>query len=350
MLSHGIEVALASGGSRDNLVALREGADTEVVSAVARDTVQLLSTLPGLASGPDGRPLVAGERVVLVGIPIGSGNANVTLRGIGPESLPARRSTVRIASGRTPISGSQEVAIGSALVGRLPGAELGGELKFGEQVWPVVGTLDGGGSAFDSEIWADGDRVAAVFNRPEFSSAVMRVADPAAEQDILARVQSDPRLKLKVLPEDRYWAAQATGMTTFIRVLGLFVVFIFSIGAALGAMITMYAQVAARVRELGTLRAVGFRRRSVLASVLVESLLLGTAGGLLGSVAALGMRWFHFRTLNFQTFSEITFAFVPSPGILLGAVAFGATMGFLGGLLPSVRAARMGVLEALRAH
>jgi ABC-type antimicrobial peptide transport system permease subunit len=177
----------------------------------------------------------------------------------------------------------------------------------------------------------------------------MRLANRAAAADIQALVQSDPRLKLKVLPEDTYWANQASGMATFIRVLGLFVVFIFSIGAALGAMITMYAQVAARIRELGTLRAVGFRRRSVLASVLVESALLGTAGGLLGALAALGMRWVKFRTLNFQTFSEITFSFVPSPEILLAAVGFGAAMGFFGGLLPSLRAARLGVLDALRA-
>lgn len=348
MLSHGIEAALASGGSPDNLVALREGADTEIVSAVERETVQLLSTEPELASGADGAPLIAGERVVLVGITREGATANVTVRGISAESL-AIRPTVRIVEGRAPRAGSNEVAIGSALAGRLPGAEVGGELRFGEQVWPVVGKLDAKGSAFDSEIWADGDRVGAVFTRPEFSSAVLRLANRADAQQLLDTVARDPRFKLKVLPEDRYWANQATGMATFIRVLGLFVVFIFSIGAALGAMITMYAQVASRVRELGTLRALGFRRRSVLASVLVESTLLGLAGGLLGSVAALGMRWVRFRTLNFQTFSEITFSFVPSAPILLGALVFGAMMGLFGGMLPALRAARLGVLDALRA-
>ena len=348
MLANGISTALESGGSPQNVVVLREGSDNEVVSSVERTTVLALSASPELASAPDGKPLIAGELVVLVGLPHAGGTANVTARGVAEESLAVRPS-VHLAQGRLPRPGTNEVMIGGALVGRFPGAAVGGELTFGNQRWPVVGRFEAKGSAFESEIWADRDRLASVFTRPTWSSAIMRVASPGEVEPFIARTRADPRFKLKVQRENEYWATQATGLATFIRVLGLFVAFIFAIGAALGAMITMYAQVAARVRELGTLRAVGFRRRSVLASVVVESAILGLAGGALGAICALGMGWVKIHTLNFQTFSDVTFAFVPTPEILIGAMLFGAAMGLAGGLLPALRAARLDILDALRA-
>jgi ABC-type antimicrobial peptide transport system permease subunit len=240
------------------------------------------------------------------------------------------------------------VALGNALAHQSAGTFVGGELEIASQRWPVVGRFVALGSAYESELWVDRDRLGDAFKRPGFSSAVARLTSPTAFDAFKASVEDDPRFKVKVMREDRYWEDQAASTATFIRVLGLFISSVFSIGAVLGAMITMYAQVAARTREVGMMRALGFSRRSVLAGFLVESALLGGAGGLLGAAAALAMGFVQIRTLNFQTFSQVRFGFTPTPGILLAALCFGAGMGFLGGMLPAVRAARLGVLEAVR--
>ncbi|MBZ4418091.1 ABC transporter permease [Myxococcus sp. RHSTA-1-4] len=349
MLANGIESALASGGDPANAVILRKGATSELVSGVERDAVRILATDRAVASGPDGAPLVAGELVVLVALPRGGGQAmNTTTRGVEPESFTARPE-VRLVSGRKPRPGTNEVVLGKALVGSSPDATLGGELRFAQQRWPVVGVFEARAGAFESELWADATRLGGAFSRPAYSSALVRLGSAAAMADFVKRVEEDPRFTLEAKPEPTYWADQASGLATFIRVLGLFVSLVFSVGAVLGAMITMYSQVATRIAELGMLRAVGFRRRSVLASVVVESVMLGAAGGILGALGALTTRWIHVRTLNFQTFSEVTFGFTPTPAILLGAVLFGTVMGLIGGLLPALRAARLSILDALRA-
>ncbi|NMO20863.1 ABC transporter permease [Pyxidicoccus fallax] len=348
MLANGIESALAAGGDPANAVILRKGATSELVSGVERDAVRILATDPAVASGQQGEPLVAGELVVLVALPRGEQAMNTTARGVEPESFTARPE-VRLISGRRPRPGTNEVALGRALVGSSPDATLGGELRFAQQRWPVVGVFEAGAGAFESELWADATRLGGAFNRPGYSSALVRLRSAEDMAAFEKRVEADPRFTLEAKPEPTYWAEQASGLATFIRVLGLFVSFVFSLGAVLGAMITMYAQVATRIAELGMLRAVGFRRRSVLASVVAESLMLGAAGGLLGALGALTTRWLHVRTLNFQTFSEVSFGFTPTPGILLGALLFGTMMGLIGGLLPALRAARLSILDALRA-
>jgi ABC-type antimicrobial peptide transport system permease subunit len=214
----------------------------------------------------------------------------------------------------------------------------------------VVGVFSAQGGGYESELWADVHRLAATFGREAaYSSAIVRLGSAAAVPGFIARVEADPRFTLKAQAEPEYWESQATSLATFIRVLGLFVSFVFSVGAVLGAMVTMYAQVASRVAELGMLRAVGFRRRSVLASIVIESAMLGAAGGVVGALGALAMRWVDIRTLNFQTFAEVAFGFKPTPGILLVALLFGTMMGLLGGLLPAARAARLSILTALRA-
>jgi putative ABC transport system permease protein len=347
MLAHGIEKALASGGSPLNVIVLREGATSEIASGVELEVVRVLGSAPELASGTDGEPLAVGERVVLVNLPRPGGASNVTIRGVGENSLTLRPA-VRLLEGRLPRPGSNEVAIGTGLDGRFEGVVLGGELELANQRWPVVGRFEATGSAYESELWADGARIAAVFDRPAYSSATFRLRDEAAVAGFIAKVAQQGRYQLEAQREDLYWAEQATALVTFIRVLGLFVAFVFSVGAVLGAMITMYAQVANRIRELATLRAIGFRRRSVLASVVLESAVLGAAGGALGALGAAAMRWVEFRTLNFQTFSEVRFEFIPTPGILLAAVLFGTTVGLLAGVLPAIRAARLPILEAVR--
>ncbi|MGE6759817.1 ABC transporter permease [Corallococcus interemptor] len=349
MLANGIESALASGGDPSNVVVLRKGATSELVSGVGRDAVRVLATDPQVASGPEGLPLVAGERVVLLSLPSGRTQAmNTSARGISEASFEARPE-IQLISGRRPRPGTNEVVLGRSLVGTSPEATLGGELRFARQRWPVVGVFAARGGAFESEVWADGMRLGTAFGREDFSSVLVRLRSPAQVDAFVNRVASDPRFTLEARPEPAYWADQASGLAAFIRVLGLFVSFVFSIGAVLGAMITMYAQVATRVAELGMLRAVGFRRRSVLASVVVESAMLGAAGGVLGALGALATRFIHVRTLNFQTFAAVSFGFSPTPAILLGALLFGTGMGLLGGLLPALRASRLSILDALRA-
>jgi len=349
MLARGIEAALSAGGDPGNVVLLRDGADSELGSFVERDALRVLATGPEVATSVEGEPLAAGEVVVLVALPREGGHVmNTTARGISAQSFAARP-TVRLVSGRMPRPGTNEVALGESLVGSTPGAFVGGELRFAQQVWPVVGVLTAEGGAFESELWTDGRRLGSAFGRDGPSSAILRLRSPSQVDAFIRRVETDPRFTLKAQAESSYWAKQATSLATFIRVLGLFVSFVFSVGAILGAMITMYAQVASRLAELGMLRAVGFRRRSVLASVMAESALLGLAGGVLGALAASAMRWVDIRTLNFQTFAEVSFGFTPTPGILLAALLFGMGMGLLGGLLPALRAARLSILDALRA-
>lgn len=347
MLSHGIQAALASGGSPLNVVVLRDGATNEIVSLVSRDAVRILSTAPQVAASREGQPLAAGEWLVLVSLPREGGHSNITVRGIQDNAFALRPSVVLV-EGRRPRPGTNEVVVGSAIGGHIEGATVGGALSFANQVWPVVGRFAAQGSAYDSEIWANGDRIGAAFDRPDFSSATFRVRSIDQVSDFARRVDEEVRFTLKAEREDVFWEEQATGLATFIRVLGLFVALVFSVGAALGAMITMYAQVSARLRELAMLRAVGFRRRTVLGTVVVESMVLGAAGGVLGCLCALGLRWLEFRTLNFQTFSEVRFEFIPTPAILAGALLFGIALGLAGGALPARRAARLSILDALR--
>ena len=349
MLANGIESALASGGDPRNVILLAEGSTSELMSNVERDALRALGSAPQVASSVEGNPLVAGELVVPVLLPRGDGKeSNINARGIGPESF-AIRPTVRLIAGREPRMGTNEVALGEALVGRSPGANLGGELVFAEERWPVVGVFTAEGGAYESELWVDVNRLGSAFDRPGLSSVVVRTGSEQARDAFIKGVEEDPRFTLEAKSEPEYWAEQATWLATFIRVLGLFVSFIFSVGAVLGAMITMYAQVAARIGELGILRAVGYRRRSVLASILIESAVLGAAGGVVGALGALATRWMEIRTLNFQTFAEIRFGFTPTPGIVVAALVFGTLMGTLGGLLPALRASRLSILDALRA-
>jgi ABC-type lipoprotein release transport system permease subunit len=227
---------------------------------------------------------------------------------------------------------------------------VGESVHFARRDWLVVGIIDSGGSGYDSEVWGDVDQFLDAFaRRPALSSVTLKLRDPGALASLEARMATDPNLNtLEIQREDKYWAAQSQNSATFVTALGLFVAVIFALGAILGAMITMYAQVAARTREIGTLRALGFRRRSVLVSFVVESMLLGVASGGLGVAAASLMTFATFSTMNFQSFSEVTFRFHLTPGIIVASLAFAALMGYAGGLLPALRASRMPIVRATR--
>jgi len=353
MLAGGIRATLVSTGQRENVKILRKGAQNEVQSGVQTEQARLLSGAPEIAIGPDGKPLMSEEAIVLIfalreGAKDDQDGTNVTCRGVGPRALQVH-DTVKV-EGRMANPGTSEIVVGRGLVGRFQGLKMGGQIYFARRNWTVVGILDSHGSAYDSEVWGDVDQFVDAFQRRgAFSSITARLKDPALVPTMQGRIEADPQLNsLEIKRETDYFAAQSEGFARFIQFLGLFVAIIFAFGAALGAMITMYSAVAARTREIGTLRALGFRRRAVLVSFLVESMLMGLAAGVVGIAFASLMQFASFSTMNFQTFSETTFKFVLTPRIIFGSLVFSAILGYAGGLFPAMRASRLPIVEATR--
>ncbi len=349
MLAQGLKKTLVETGSYDNAVVIRKGSGSEVQSWIDRAQAGIIETDPLVATGSDGKPLVARELVVLIGLPKKDTEkiSNVTIRGISEASL-ALRPQVALVRGRMPKAGSSEVVVGSSVARRFKGADLGGELRFGMRQWRIVGIFDAGNTGFTSEIWGDVEQLMPAFRRPVFSSMILRMSDPSQFDALKARIETNPRLTQEVKRETRYYLEQSEMMAKFLRILGISLTLIFSLGAIIGAMITMYAAVANRVGEIGTLRALGFRRRSILIAFLMEALLLGVSGGLAGLFFASFMQLVTVSTVNFQTFSELAFRFSLTFGIAMQGLAFAVMMGFMGGVLPAVRAAHMNIVEALR--
>jgi ABC-type antimicrobial peptide transport system permease subunit len=241
------------------------------------------------------------------------------------------------------------VIAGRSIAEGFQGAGLGETLRFASRDWQVVGVFDAGRTAFDSEIWGDAEQMLQAFRRNGYSSMLFRLTDPDRFDEVKAAIESDPRLTLEAKREKRFYAEQSEALSRFISYLGTSISIIFSIGAVIGAAITMYASVASRTAEIGTLRALGFSRAAILAAFLVEALLLGLIGGIAGVVAASAMQALSISTTNFQTFAEIAFSFTLTPGIVLASLVFALAMGFVGGFLPAARAARMKIVDALRA-
>ncbi|MEJ2069269.1 MAG: ABC transporter permease [Syntrophobacterales bacterium] len=349
MLTEGLRQTLVATGSFDNAVVLRAGTETEVQSAIDRTQAGIASSQPEVAMGSEG-PLVASEAIVLINLPKrGTGKpANVMIRGVQPASFALRRE-VKLAAGRWFRPGSNELVAGIQVAERFQGAGLGENLRFAMRTWRIVGILDAGNTAFSSEIWGDVEQLLQAFRRNAFSSVIMRLRDPAAFVDLKARLEADPRLPVQVRREVEFYEAQSKRLADFIRVLGMVLTSIFGLGAVLGAMVTMYAQVGARIGEIGTLRALGFPRRDILLAFLLEAALLGLAGWALGLIPASLLNFYTLSTLNWSSFAELTFRFSLTPGIILQSLLFGVGMGLLGGLLPALKAARLPILEALRA-
>ena len=349
MLAAGLRATLVETGSWDNAVLIRKSSQSEVQSSVARDAAAIVETRPEIAVGADGGRLAAKEIVVLISLLERQRDrpGNVTIRGIGAASL-ALRPQVRLAAGRMPRPGSSEIAAGASIARRFRGAQLGERLRFAQREWLVVGVLDSGATGFDSEIWADVDQLMQAFRRPVYSSVLLRLSDPSSFETLKARLEGDPRLQLEAKRETRFYADQSEAMATFLRVFGAVLSVIFSTGAVIGAMITMYAAVANRVPEIGTLRALGFRRGSILAAFLLEAALLGLLGGVVGVGAAAFLQLVTVSTMNWQTFSELAFRFNLTAGIAGTSLLFALGMGLAGGALPALRAARLGIVDALR--
>jgi ABC-type antimicrobial peptide transport system permease subunit len=350
MMSEGIRATLVATGQPDNMIVLRKGAGAEINSAISRPQAAIIATLPGIASDGAGRALVSREPVVLNNLVKRDGGkaANVTLRGTSDIGL-ALRPQVRIVEGRMFRPGSGELVAARGIAARFEGVALGGSLRFGGRDWTVVGLFDAGKSGFDSEIWADSEQLMAAFRRQSFSIVVARLADAAAFDGVRERIESDPRLTLDAKREERFYAEQSESLANFIRILGTSLAVIFSIGAVVGAMITMFGSVAARVGEIGTLRALGFRRGAVLVAFLGEALLLSLLGGVAGLAAALAMQAVNISTTNFATFSDLSFQFRMTAGIAVQSLLFALAMGLVGGFVPAWRAARLNIVDGLRA-
>ena len=350
MLAAGLEATLVATGQDDNVVVIRRGSQTEVQSGIDRAQAAVVETLPDIARGEDGLPLISKEPVVLINLPKrASGKpSNVVIRGVTPAGLTLRPQ-VHIVEGRMFRPGTSEVVAGGSIASGFRGASLGETLRFGSRDWTVVGVFDAGRSGFDSEIWGDAEQMLQAFRRVGFSALLFRLADAERFDAVKQILESDPRLTLEAKRETRFYADQSETLSKFITYLGTSISVIFSIGAIIGAMITMYASVANRTGEIGTLRALGFSRTSVLTAFLVESLLLGLLGGIVGLACAAFMQTLSISTTNFQTFAEVAFRFVLTPGIVTAALFFALAMGFVGGFLPAARAARLKIVDALRA-
>ena len=350
MLARGLQNTLVDTGGADNAIVLRKSASSELVSQVDRPTAEILEAAPEVAPAADGRPLLSREIDLIINLNKKGSNSmgNVTVRGTSAKGLELRPN-IRITQGRMFTFGSHEIVVGSNIAKRFQGVAMGATVPFGGDDWTVVGYFDAGGTGFDSEIWADAQQVMDAFKRPVYSSITFRMKDPAQFDAMKARLGADPRTQyIEPKRERDFYREQSQGMATFIRILGLVVTIIFSVGAMIGAMITMYAAVANRVVEVGTLRALGFKRRSVLGAFLVESLLLALVGGGLGILLASGLSLVQVSTMNFTSFSELGFGFALSAGVVISALIFAVVMGFVGGFLPAVSAARLNIVNALR--
>jgi putative ABC transport system permease protein len=350
MMTEGIRTTLVATGQPDNVIVLRKGAGAEINSGISRSQALIVETLPGIAADSSGNPLVSREPVVLTNLPKrGSGKpSNVTVRGTSAAALQLRPQ-VRLAEGRMFRPGSSEVIAGRAIAGGFEGVSLGSTLRLGGRDWTVVGLFDAGRSGFDSEIWGDAEQLMQAFRRQNWSVVVFRLADVGGFEKLRDLIDTDPRLTLEAKREERFYAEQSEALANFISILGTALAVIFSVGAVVGAMITMFGAVASRIGEIGTLRALGFRRGAVLAAFLGESLLLALLGGVVGLAAASLMQAVNVSTTNFATFSELAFQFTLTPKIAVQSLVFALAMGFVGGFVPAWRAARLKIVDCLRA-
>lgn len=343
----GLNRAFVSSGEPLNVLVTRKGSDSELMSFMNRDTFATIKFLPGIAREGN-EPLASPEMLVGIVLPRrgGTGEVNVVVRGITPMGIKLRP-RVKLTEGRWFTPGLREVVVSQSVNRRFEGASPGGKLQFGKGVWTVVGIFDGGGTANDSEIWGDVNQMASDFDRPGYSSALLRAGDPVSADALTKRVSDDQRLHLQGMSEQKYYAGQ-TSSGAPIKFVGTLVAIIMAIGSCFAAMNTMYAAVAYRSREIATLRVLGFSRPSIVTSFVAESLLLSLIGATVAIILMLPLNGLTTGTQNFATFSEVVFAMKITPGVITGALLFATIMGLIGGVAPAWHAARQNMLTALR--
>ncbi len=354
----GLDRAFVSSGSSKNVLVLRKGSEAELSGGFDASLFPTLKTLPGIAKDSKGEPMVSGEWVVVIVLPRrdGTGEVNVTVRGMMPDGLemrqtpddPGKQPPVKLVEGRWFQTGQREVVVSKSIRDRFTHANIGDTMEFGKGSWKVVGVFDAGGSAYESEVWGDVNQMGADFDRlGGFASAYLRATDLIAAEALKNRVSDDQRLKLEGMLENEYYAKQ-TSSGTPIKVIGWVVGVIMAVGSIFAAMNTMYAAVAYRGREIATLRVIGFSRPAILTSFVFESLLIAFLGALAGIVLMLPFNGMQTGTSNAVTFSEVVFALRITPAVATRAIVFALVMGLVGGLAPAWHAARQNILNALR--
>jgi putative ABC transport system permease protein len=349
-MAEGFATALRSTGRRDNAIIVQPGSASELTSAVPLEHRNMILADERVARGPDGQALASWDWVIVMALPKKADGqpTNVTLRAVSPKAFEVRGG-IRVVEGRSFTPGLDEVIVGRKIRERVAGLELGGTLKYERKDFKIVGLFEAEGPAFESEVWGDYATMGSVFQRGGGSnSLVVRMRDAGEIQALDKWIKDQPQMQLRALSERKYYEDQAGNLARILKILANSVALIMGVGAVFGAMNTMYAIVAARTREIGTLRALGFSRRAILFSFVVESVLLAAIGGLIGCLLAFPMNGFSTGTGQTDSFSEIAFAFRITPAIVAGALAFAAVMGLLGGLLPALRAARLPITSALR--
>jgi putative ABC transport system permease protein len=344
----GLRSAFASTGDPLHVLVLRKGGNAELTSIVTQESFQVIKSFPGIAKGPDGQPLASLEVISVINLPnVDSPNGmNVTLRGLPSTGIQLRH--LKLLRGRWFTPGKREVVVGKNIAKRTPGAQFGKQLKFGKGYWTVVGILDGGQSAYNSEIWGDASQVASDFNRANtLSSALLEADNEVAVQSLIHALGDDRRLTVDAMTEKAYYEQQTISSAP-VQYLGIFVSIIMAVGSCFAAMNTMYAAVGRRAKEVGTLRVLGFTKGSILLSFFLESLLLSIVGGAIGILIVLPLNNVTTGIGNFLTFSETAFNFRVTPAIMIEGVLFALIMGALGGFLPARQAANKEILTALR--
>lgn len=349
MLAEGLQKTLIDTGSFDNVVVIRKSSNSEVQSGIDRFQAAIVEIQPEIAMGENARPMTAKEMVVLITLEKKAAGvrSNVVIRGVSEASFPLRPQ-IRLLAGRLPHPGASEIMVGKSIAKGFKSAGLEESLVFAMRSWRIVGIFDAGSTGYSSEIWGDIDQLMPAFRRQAYSSILFKLRDSGTFETVQFRIQSDPRLTLEAKRETVYYKDQSEAMAKFLRILGISLTLVFSIGAVVGAMITMYAAVATRTAEIGTLRALGFPAGSILMAFLAESLFLGAMGGCVGLFFASFLQFITVSTTNFQTFSELAFSFHLTPGIVIKSLSFSLMMGIVGGVPPAFRASRLNIITALR--
>jgi len=349
-MAAGFRHTMAASSSPDSAIVLRSGANDEMSSGLGQDEVRLLADAPGLARGPEG-PLASAELFVIINLPKRSTgtDANVPLRGVGHAAFHVR-DKFKLIEGRLFEEGKNEVLVGSGAAQEFAGLEVGRTFRVGRNEWQVVGTFSAGGGTAESEVWTDARILQAAYNRGNsFQSVYVKLTAPEAFMQFSNAVAGDPRLDMRIVRQSDFYAEQSTMLSTLITTLGYLVASLMAIGAVFGALNTMYNSVSARTREIATLRALGFSRSTVILSVMLESLVLALAGGIIGGAFVyLTFNGFHTATVNWQSFSQVTFAFDVTRQLLVQGIVGAVAIGLVGGLFPAIRAARLPIASALR--
>jgi len=348
-LSNGLKMAFVSTGHPENLIVLRQNAGAETNSTISPEAFQVLKYLPGVARNEQGEPLASAESIVLINLPRvhTTERSNVLIRGLSLTGLPLHPQ-VRLVEGRWFEPGLREIVVSRQISRRFQNTGLGDRLRFGKGEWKVVGVFEAAGTAYDSEIWCDGNQLRSDYNRPIYSSVYIRAEAPSLVETLSHRIREDQRLQLDAKGEVQYYSEQ-TQSGQIIQIYGMFIAIVMAVGSSFAAMNAMYGAVVNRSREIGILRVLGFSKGSILFSFALESLILALLGGAVGCLLALPVNGISTGTTNWQTFSEVAFMFRVTPKLLLGGMIFSGLIGLLGGLFPALRAARQHILDALRA-